>query len=49
MVVHSPAGMMYITYGLVTLVHTKIQVTTITTGYIHLRQGFECYHVEEAT
>ena len=41
-VAHSPAGLMYIVYGLVILVHRNIQVTTITIGYIQLRQGFEC-------
>ena len=41
-VAHSPAGLMYIAYGLVILVHRNIQVTTITIGYIQLRQGFEC-------
>ena len=46
-VVHSPPGLMYIAYGLVILVHRNIQVTTITIGYIQLRQGFECQHVEE--
>ena len=33
---------MYIAYDLVIMVHRNIQVTTITIGYIHLRQGFEC-------
>ena len=37
-VTHSPTGLMYIAYGLMILV----QVTTITIGYIQLRQGFEC-------
>ena len=41
-VAHSPAGAMYIAYGLVILVHRNIQVATITIGYIQLRQGFEC-------
>ena len=41
-VAHSPAGLMYIAHGLVMLVHRNIQVTTITIGYIQLRQGFEC-------
>ena len=41
-VAHSSAGLMYIAYGLVILVHRNIQVTTITIGYIQLRQGFEC-------
>ena len=35
---HSPAELMYIAYGLVILVHGNIQVTTITIGYIQLRQ-----------
>ena len=39
---HSLAGLMYIAYRLVVLVHKNIQVTTITNGYIQLRQGFEC-------
>ena len=34
----SPAGLMYIAYGLVMLVHGNIQVTTITIGSIQLRQ-----------
>ena len=38
---------MYIAYGLVILVHRNIQVTTITIGYIQLRQGFECYSMEK--
>ena len=33
------AGLMFIPYGLVILVHKNIQVTTITIGYIQLRQG----------
>ena len=41
-IAHLPAGLMYIVYGLVRLVHRNIQVTTITIGYIQLRQGFEC-------
>ena len=41
-VAHSPAGLMYITYGLVVLVHRNIQVTPIMFGYIQLRQGSEC-------
>ena len=41
-VAHSPAGLMYIAYDLVIMVHRNIQVTTITIGYIYLRQGFEC-------
>ena len=38
---------MYIAYGLAILVHRNIQVTTITIGYIQLRQGFESSQVEE--
>ena len=41
-VVHTPAGLMYIAQGLVILVQRNIQVTTITIGYIQLRQGLEC-------
>ena len=33
-VAHSPAGLMYIAYGLVILVHRNILLTTITIGYI---------------
>ena len=39
---HSPAGVMYIVYGLVILVHRNIKVTTLTIGCIQFRQGFEC-------
>ena len=39
-VAHLRAGLMYVAYGLVILVHRNIQVTTITIGYIPLRQGF---------
>ena len=46
-VAHSPAGLIYIIYGLVILVHRNIQVTTITIGHIQLRQSFEPKHVEE--
>ena len=46
-VIHSPAGVMYIVYGLVILVHRNIQVTTIMIGYIQLHQGLECELVEE--
>ena len=41
-VAYSPAGLIYIAYGLVILVHGTIQATAITAGYIQLRQGFEC-------
>ena len=41
-VVDSPTGLMYISYGLVILVHRNVQVTTITIGYIWLHQDFEC-------
>ena len=41
-VAHSPAGLKYIVYGLVILVHRNIQVSTIAIGCIQLRQGFEC-------
>ena len=41
-VAHSPAGVMYIVYGLVILVHRNIKVTTLTIGCIQFRQGFEC-------
>ena len=46
-VAHSPAGLIYVTYGLVILVHRNFQVTTITIGYIQLCQSFEPKHVEE--
>ena len=46
-VVHSPAGLMYIVHGLVILVQRNIQVTTMTISYIQLRQCSECLHVEE--
>ena len=39
---HSSAGLICIAYGLVILVHRNIQVTTVTIGFIQLRQGFEC-------
>ena len=38
----SPARLMHIAYGLVTLVHRNMQVTNLTVGYIQFRQGFEC-------
>ena len=41
-VAHSPAELVYIAYGLVILFYRNIQITTITIGYIELRQGFEC-------
>ena len=41
-IAHSPAGLMYIACGLVILVDTNIKVTTITIGYIQLRQDLEC-------
>ena len=37
----SSTGRMYIVYRLVMLVHRNIQVTTLTIGYIQLRQGLE--------
>ena len=46
-VAHSPAGLMYIAHRLMILVQKNIQVTTKTIGYIQLRQGMECEHVEE--
>ena len=41
-VAHSLEGLIYIAYGLLKLIHRNIQVTTVTIGYIQLRQGFEC-------
>ena len=38
-VVHSPAGLIYTTYGLVIMVHRSIQVNTITIGNIHVKEG----------
>ena len=38
---HSPAGLMYIAYELVILVHINIWVTNLTIGYIQFRQGSE--------
>ena len=38
---------MYIAYELVILAPRNIQVSTITIGYIQLRQGLACEHVEE--
>ena len=40
-VVHSPAGLMYIAYELVILVHINIQVTNLMIGYIQFHQGSE--------
>ena len=41
-VAHSPTGLMHIAYWSVILVHRNIQATTVTIGYIQLRQGLEC-------
>ena len=40
-VAHSPAGLMYIAYELVILVHINIQVTNLMIGYIQFHQGSE--------
>ena len=40
-VAHSPAGLMFIAYELVILVHINIQVTNLTIGYIQFCQGSE--------
>ena len=41
-VAQSTAGLIYITYGFVILVHRNIQVSTLMIGYIQFCQGFEC-------